>query len=90
MHRRTHAHTQTHTAVCAQTATVLAHQMNVIPVLAGPLFCSVSTMSESGLPCNSLPEKTVENVMIPHIRLKREEQSTRSRRRRQLVLPTTV
>ena len=46
--------------------------MNVIPVLAGPLFCSVSTMSESGLPCSSLPEKTVENVMIPHTRLNKK------------------
>lgn len=41
--------------------------MNVIPVLAGPLFLSVPTMSEIGWPC--LPEKTIENVMIPHTRL---------------------
>ena len=43
--------------------------------MAGPLFCSVSTISESGLPCSNLPEKTVENVMIPHTRLPKAKET---------------
>lgn len=45
--------------------------MNVIPVLKGPLVFSTSTMVVMSLPLRYSDENTLQNIVMPHIRLRK-------------------